>query len=117
MTQKRVEDVCRDLLVAPLARIDQKMKNLRRNFFVDAAILVGSLASTMVTHGHTLVTAAAIVAASQAMTHYRQEKTEPDQIRQHPSFFYWEVTRGLGSDLRSVGWGVGQALSSVVGSD
>jgi hypothetical protein len=91
--QKAVDEVCRDLLLLPLARIEQQMKVLRRNLFLDAAVLVGSLVSTIITQGNTLVSAAAIYATTKALEMYKRDKAEEDKIRQLPSFFYWKVTR------------------------
>lgn len=91
--QKAVDEVCRDLLLLPLARIEQQMKVLRRNLFLDAAVLVGSLVSTIITQGNTLVSAAAIYATTKALEMYKKDKAGEDKIRQLPSFFYWEVTR------------------------
>lgn len=91
--QKAVNEVSRDLLLLPLAKIERQMKILKRNLFLDAAILVGSLVSTIITQGQTLVSAVAIYAMTEALMMYKQDKTEEDKIRQLPSFFYWKVTR------------------------
>jgi hypothetical protein len=92
--QSKVNEIYRDLLIAPLSGIERRMKILRRNLFIDAAVLLGSLAATFITKGSTLVTAAALVAASEIAKMYKQEKAEEDKVQQLPSFFYWEVIKG-----------------------
>jgi len=91
--QKQVNEVSRDLLLLPLARIERRMRILKRNLFLEAAILVGSLLSTIITRGNTLISAAAIYAATEALKMYKRDKAEEDKVRELPSFFYWELTR------------------------
>jgi hypothetical protein len=91
--QSAVDEVSRDILLRPLARIDQKMRSLQRGILIDATIAVGSLISTIVTQGNTLIGAAAILAASKALEMYKKDKAEEEKIRELPSFFYWQVTR------------------------
>ncbi len=91
--QNRVNDIYRDLLIRPLADISRQMNILKRNLFLDALILVGSLAATFITQGNTLVTAAAILASTKMAEMYKQDKAKEDEIKQFPSFFYWEATQ------------------------
>ncbi len=91
--QSRVNEIYRDLLITPLANIKRQANILRRNLFLDATVLLGSLAATIFTQGNTLVTAAAIYAAAKAIEMYKQDKAEEDKIKQLPSFFYWNVVR------------------------
>lgn len=91
--QRRVDQVYRDLLVAPLAKISRQMNVLQRNLFLDAAILIGSFAATFITQGNTLVTAAALLAATKVAEMYKQDKSKEDEIKQIPSFFYWDTIR------------------------
>ena len=91
--QNRVNQIYRDLLIAPLSNIERQMNILKRNLFIDAAVLLGSLVATFMTQGNTLVTAAAIIAAAEIAKMYKQEKAEEDKIQQLPSFFYWEVIK------------------------
>jgi hypothetical protein len=91
--QVRVEEIYRDLLLSPLANISRQMKILKRNLFLDAMILVGSLSATFITQGNNLVTAAAILAAAKVAEMYKLDKAQEDEIKQLPSFFYWDATQ------------------------
>ncbi len=91
--QDRVTEVYHDLLTSPLTKIDQEMKVLKRNLFLDSVILLGSLGATFVTQGNTILTAATIYAATKVAETYKLEKAEEDKVKQLPSFFYWELTR------------------------
>ena len=92
-SQDRIEEICRDLIHAPLARVDDRMKSLKRNVFIDAALAVGTLITTIVTGGNTLLTIATIATAARALDSYKQEMAEQDKIRQMPSYFYWKLTK------------------------
>jgi len=92
--QDQVNELYRDLLIAPLAKIEREMQILKRSLFIDATILAGSLVATFITQGNSLVTAATILAVTEALKMYKQDKTEEDKIKQLPSFFYWELVRG-----------------------
>lgn len=91
--QKAVDEVSRDILLRPLARIEQKMKSLQRSLLIDAVIAAGSLISTIITQGNTLIGAAAILAASKALEMYKKDKAQEEEVKELPSFFYWQVTR------------------------
>lgn len=91
--QARVDEVTRDLLIVPLARVNKEMQTLKRNLVIDAGIIVGVLTATFVSGGKTLLTAAAIAAVAAAVKMYKDEKTREDEIKQTPSFFYWQVTQ------------------------
>ena len=45
------------------------------------------------TVGNTIVTAAAIAAAAYALEKYKADKSQQDEIKRMPSYFYWDVTR------------------------
>ncbi len=91
--QARVDEVVRDMLLAPVARIEARMKSLRRNLFLDALMLSGTLGATILTQGNTLTTAAALLVARQTLSDYKSQKAEQDKIRESPGFLYWEATR------------------------
>ena len=91
--QKKVEEIYGDLLVAPLANISRQINILRRSLFLDALILVGSLSATFITQGNNLVTAAALLAAVKVVEMYKLDKAKEDEIKQLPSFFYWDATQ------------------------
>jgi len=89
--QEQVDEISRDLLLLPVKRIEQRMTTLRRNVFIDVGLSVGSLGATLITQGNTLISAAAIIAATKAFEMYRKHKAEEDELRQLPGFFYWKL--------------------------
>jgi hypothetical protein len=91
--QSVVEQVSQDLLRAPIARIDQKLRSLRGNLFLDATLLVGTLASTIISGGNSLLMAATVAVAQKAISNYKDQKKEKQVIRELPSYFYWNATR------------------------
>ena len=91
-TQDQVDKIFRELLRAPIARVGQEMQHLKRNLFIDASLVVGSLATTFIAHGNTMVTAAAILAGSMAAGRYKESKDKEDVIKQLPGFFFWDIT-------------------------
>lgn len=91
--QARADEVVRDVLLAPVARIEARMKSLRRNLFLDALMLAGTLGATILTQGNTLTTAAALLVASKTLSDYKSQKSEQDKIRGSAGFLYWEATK------------------------
>jgi hypothetical protein len=92
--QSRVDEVARDLLTVPLARVDKRMQTLKRNLLIEAGIILGGLTTTFVVSGDpTLLTTATGAAIVAALKMYKGEKAKEDEIKQTPSFFYWQVTR------------------------
>jgi hypothetical protein len=91
--QDEVNQVIRDLLLVPVAKIDQRIKSLRRSLFIDILISAGSLVSTLIMEGNTLVSAAALFAGAKALEAYKKDKEVEDEIKQSSSYFYWEATR------------------------
>lgn len=96
--QDHADQAWGDLTRAPLAKVDRKVRALKRNLGLDAAILVGSLASYILTHENSLVAAAATLAlvygGTEAVKQYKQDKAEEDKLREMPSFFFWQATHG-----------------------
>ncbi len=96
--QARIDELSRDLLRVPLARIDQRMKQLRPTLFPGAAILAGTLLSTLLLQGSPLLAGGTILGGTvwggtevlKART-ARQEQLA--QTKELPSFFYWELTQ------------------------
>ena len=91
--QRRLDEIVRDIIHAPLSRIDRRMSGLHRDVFIDAVLAVGTLVTTCISGGSTLLTLATIAAAAKALESYKKDKADQDKIREHPSFFYWEVTK------------------------
>ena len=92
--QRTLDEIARDIIHAPLARIDKRMNSLSRDVFVDAALAIGTLVTNFVSGGNTLLTLAFVAAAAKALESYKKDKSDQDKIREHPSFFYWEATKG-----------------------
>ena len=91
--ERRLDEIARDLIHAPLARIDKRMNGLSRDVFIDAALVVGTLVTNFVSGGDTLLTLACVAAAAKALDSYKKDKSDRDKIREHPSLFYWEATK------------------------
>lgn len=91
--QARADEIVRDVLLAPVARINSRMTSLRRNLFLDGLMLAGTLCATILTSGNTLTTAAALLVAQRTLSDYKSQKSEEDRIKESPGFFYWEATR------------------------
>jgi hypothetical protein len=91
--QRRLDEIVRDLILAPLARLDKRMNSLNRDVYIDAALAVGTFVATFVSGGNTLLTVASIAAAAKVLESYKKDKGDQDKIREHPSLFYWEATR------------------------
>jgi hypothetical protein len=91
--QARADEVVRDVLLAPVARIEARMKALRRNLFLDALMLAGTLGATIITQGNTLTTAAALLVARRTLSDYKSQKSQQDRIRESAGFLYWEATK------------------------
>ena len=91
--EKRVDELVRDLIQAPLARIDKRLRSLHRNVLVDSVLAVGAFASTILSGGNTLLGLASLAAAAKAADSYKKAKSEEDKLREHSSFFYWEATK------------------------
>ncbi len=83
----------RDLLHAPVAKIDAKTRSMHRTVFVDAALLFGTLASTFITSGNTIAATAAVAAAAIILNHYKDQNAKQDDVKELPGYFYWGVTR------------------------
>jgi hypothetical protein len=108
--QARTDEICRDLIHAPLAKIDKQMKSLNRNVWIDAIPLAGSLLMSIMVAGPTLAgyatgtplpgagvatmleSAGLLGVSSLIAKAYRGQKDTEDNIRGLPSYFYWKVT-------------------------
>lgn len=90
--QKQVDQISRDLLTRPIQRIERRMKAIKRNMLFEAAILtMGCLSSTIITQGSTL--AGAALASVLGLELFKKAMAADDELRQLPSFFYWELTK------------------------
>ena len=95
--QYHLEEIARDILIAPVMKIEQDLKNLNRTIFRDSGLLtIGTLFATILLINNTLFYEAAALAAANIVPQigllgkYREKENE---IRQIPSFFYWDVTK------------------------
>jgi hypothetical protein len=87
----RIEEVERDILRVPLMKINQQMKKIHRNMKINGAILLGSLISTLVSGGESLIAATSLAASVESIKMYKEEAGNLDQIKQMPSYFYWKL--------------------------
>jgi hypothetical protein len=87
------DEIIRDFLIAPISKIDSRLRALKRNLFLDALMLTGSLVATFLTGGNTLTAAAALLVTKQTISDYKSQKVQEDQIKELPSFFYWDITK------------------------
>lgn len=95
--QRQIDEVAHDILTRPIAKIDQQMKRFHRKLIPGSIVLIGSLAATIITNGNTLATLPAIGAsASYALPEiikaFQDRQEQREQIKEFPSFFYWDVT-------------------------
>lgn len=88
--QKRVDEIAQDLIHAPLARIDERMKSLTQKVLTCAGLAVGTFAITLLSSGLTLAAAATLAAAG---TTYLANKDDQRNVRRMPSYFYWDMTK------------------------
>jgi hypothetical protein len=95
--QERIEEIRRDLLQVPIRKIDRRMKNLGRALFPGAAITAGSLAATILLQGTPLFAAGTLLGGlafggTALVGAYQARQANLAQIKELPSFFYWELT-------------------------
>ena len=96
--QARIEELTRDLLRVPLARIDQRMRQLRPTLFPGAAIFAGTLLSTLLLQGSPLLAEGTIVGGAiwggtEVLKAQKAQQEQLAQTKELPSFFYWELTQ------------------------
>jgi hypothetical protein len=95
--QRRIDEVANDILARPIAKIDQQMKRFHRKLIPGSIVLIGSLAATIITNGNTLATLPAIGASAsyaipEIIKAFQDRQEQREQIKEFPSFFYWDVT-------------------------
>jgi hypothetical protein len=95
--QARIDELSRDLLRIPLARIDQCMKQLRPTLFPGAAILAGTLLSTLLLQGSPLLAGGTILGGTiwggtEVLKARVAREAQLARAKELPSFFYWELT-------------------------
>lgn len=61
--KRRLDEIFRDIIHAPLARLDKRMNTLNRDVFIDAALVIGTLVTNYISGGNTLLTIAWIATA------------------------------------------------------
>lgn len=96
--QARMDELSRDLLRVPLARIDQRMKQLRPTLFPGATILAGTLLSTLLLQGSPLLAGGTILGGTiwggtELLKARAAREVQLAQTKELPSFFYWELTQ------------------------
>ncbi|MFH1920081.1 MAG: hypothetical protein ABIP48_09380 [Planctomycetota bacterium] len=91
--QKRIDELVRDVIQAPVSRIDKRLQSLHRNVLVDSVLAIGAFASTILSGGNTLIGIAALATAAKAADSYKKAKAQEDALREESSFFYWEATK------------------------
>ena len=109
--QARTDEICREIIQAPLARIDREMKILNRNDWITAVPLAGSLFGSVVVAGRNasrirvrctascaglasvLGSAGLVGAASLIMRAFKDQQDAKDKVRALPSYFYWRATK------------------------
>lgn len=87
--QRRIEEISQDIIRAPLAKIDERMQSLNTKIAVQAVVLTGTLAASLVSGAITLAGAATLAAG----VAYRASKVEQEEIKRLPSYFYWDLTK------------------------
>jgi hypothetical protein len=100
LDQAEIDEVVRDVLLGPLSKVETRMKALRRNIFIDAIMLAGTLVATFLSGGNTLTAAAGLLVAKETIADYKAQKAEKDRVKESPGFFYWDVTRKARSQER-----------------
>lgn len=91
--QREVDLITREVLLVPTLKIEEQMKTLKRNLFINSVLVTGSLIGTIVTQGNPPLLAAPLLGIVAAIQAHKENKVLEDEIRQSPSFFYWEVTQ------------------------
>lgn len=89
--QRELDEISQDLLRLPMERVEQEMNNLKRNLRISTAIPIGLLTATLISQGNTVISAALILSAVEALKQYKQDKVQEDRIKQMPGFFYWQL--------------------------
>lgn len=96
-SQIQAQELIKDIITSPLARIDEQMKSLQKTIFRDSGLLtVGTLLGSIALAGKSFHEAAAILAATggfYALDRLRKNREERLSIAREPAFFYWQATR------------------------
>jgi hypothetical protein len=95
--QRQIDEVAHDILARPIAKIDQQIKRFHKKLIPGSIVLTGSLIATLVINGNTLAAVPAIVASagygvSEIVKAVQERKEQLEQIKELPSFFYWDIT-------------------------
>src|SRR5947207_2768171 len=80
--QKRVDEITRDLLSVPIAKVDQQIRILKRNTLMTGLLGIGTLSATILAQQKTLFGVAAITAATKLLDTYKQSKEQADKVKQ-----------------------------------
>ncbi|MGB8343582.1 MAG: hypothetical protein WCD86_01800 [Ktedonobacteraceae bacterium] len=96
--QERIDEIRRDLLQIPLEKIDQRMKNFGHTLFPGAALILGSLAATILLQGTPLFAVGTLAGGlafggTEIAKVLQSRREQLTQIKELPSFFYWGLTR------------------------
>lgn len=81
-----IEDAVHELAEVQVAKINQKIKELRKGALAQAVIAAGGLAGSVVTSGASLAaTAIAVANGYKSYSEYREK------VRENPAYFLWKV--------------------------
>lgn len=86
--KKELENVSHELTRVQLNQINSKLSNIKKAAFGDSVILLGSLATTIITSGWSLLGALAALAKG-----YKDYNKYLSEIKQNPCYFLWKLNK------------------------
>lgn len=90
--QTRANQICQDLIHAPLAEIDRRIRNFKTIDKIAAGFGLASIGFAVFSGGTSLIASAATATIALGAGVVAQKK-EHHAIRQLPSIFYWDATK------------------------
>lgn len=90
ISQKKIDQVIGDIIRSPVAKVEARMKALRRNLFLDAVMFIGTLTTSIIAK-EPIAAGAALLLAGKAVSDYKGNKSEEDKIKESPGYFYWKA--------------------------
>lgn len=92
INKQKIDQIIGDLVRLPVAKVEAKMKSLKRNLFLDAVMFIGTL-TTSVLAKEPLTASAALLLAGKAVSDYKSSKSEEDKIKESMGYFYWTAAK------------------------
>lgn len=92
ISRQRIDEIIGDIVLAPVAKVEAKMKALKRNLFLDAAMFIGSLTASVLVK-EPITASAALLLAGKAVSDYKSNKSEEDKIKENLGYFYWQAAK------------------------